>query len=183
MNINFSNIPDNNIFHIFAFDILKYYYPFCNKSFIFSKNINKNNSCQKWRFFVMKKIYKNCKYTNSNLSNKIINNLRKKSIDLSYDCWKFKKYKKNNYIFIIYKKINSNNITSGKYILFNIRSDSRILYDIHGDKIEDFVDKKTDTINIPFIFCDFGKLSPEKQYDLCSKAKIFISVHGAGCTI
>ena len=40
MNINFSNIPDNNIFHIFAFDILKYYYPFCNKSFIFSKNID-----------------------------------------------------------------------------------------------------------------------------------------------
>ena len=53
----------------------------------------------------MKKIYKNCKYTNSNLSNKIINNLRKKSINLSYDSWKFKKYKKNKYIFSLYKKI------------------------------------------------------------------------------
>ena len=54
-----STISDNNIFHIFAFDIIKYYNPFINIIYINDKYIDKNNPCQLWRIFVMKKLYPN----------------------------------------------------------------------------------------------------------------------------
>jgi len=62
-NIVVSTISDNNIFHIFAFDIIKYYNMQCSHAYILDKNINKNSNVQKWRYFVMNKLY-NCQYIN-----------------------------------------------------------------------------------------------------------------------
>ena len=55
-----SKITDNNIFHIFAFDIINYYDKNYTEAIIDSNNLDiVNSGCQKWRLFVMKKLYKN----------------------------------------------------------------------------------------------------------------------------
>merc|ERR1711907_217520 len=73
-NILVSKIQDNNIFHIF-FEIIQYYSPNYQDIYIYENNIDKNNQCQKWRVFVMEKLYgKQLKYTNTLIQNTRFNN-------------------------------------------------------------------------------------------------------------
>ena len=169
-----STISDNNIFHIFAFDIIKYYNETSSKAYILYKNIDKNSNVQQWRYFVMNKLY-NCEYIDKIDFNQI-------KLHNGYDCWKFIKYKQDSHITKIYKKIISNK-KEGKYILLNIRDDQRILYENNsGLKLENFLQENKHRLKVPFMYCNFAKMKPEEQYDICKNACIFISVHGAGCT-
>lgn len=172
-----STISDNNIFHIFAFDIIKYYNEKNSNAYILSKNIDKNSNVQQWRYFVMNKLY-NCKYIDKiNFENKV-----KIPYHPGYNCWKFIKYKQDRHITNIYKKIISNK-KEGKYILLNIRDDQRILYENNsGLELETFLQENKHRLIAPFIHCNFSKMKPEEQYDICQSAKILISAHGAGCT-
>ena len=172
-----STISDNNIFHIFAFDIIKNFNPKYSQVYISIQNINPNSNVQKWRYFVMNKLYDFCEYTNKKINVKKINKFSK------YDCWKFIKYNKSQHIQKIYRKINSNNKLDGKYILLNIRQNDRFLYDnISGIKLENYLQQNKHKLKAPFMYCDFGQITPEEQYNICSNARIFISAHGAGCT-
>ena len=179
-NFILSTIPDNNIFHIFAFDIIKNYNDKYSIAYINSENIDKNSNTQKWRYFVMNKLY-NCKYIEKISSiKKNLSNL--KISHHGYNPFKFIKYKQDAHITKIYKKINSNK-NNGKYILLNIRDDTRILYDNNSKlKLENFLENNKYRLNAPFIYCNFSKIKPEEQYKLCNNARIFISAHGAGCT-
>ena len=104
----FSNISDNNIFHIFAFDIIKYYNNNCEKAYIWSKNIDKNHNTQKWRYFVMNKLY-DCEYIDIEIPNLIKERLKTiKPLHNGYNCWQFIKYNEDPHIKNIYTKINSN---------------------------------------------------------------------------
>tara|TARA_Y100000992_G_scaffold120614_1_gene79020 strand:- start:887 stop:1750 length:864 start_codon:yes stop_codon:yes gene_type:complete len=172
-----STISDNNIFHIFAFDIIKYYNEKSSNAYILSKNIDKNSNVQQWRYFVMNKLY-NCKYIDEIKSHHKVKN----QFHLGYDCWKFIKYKQDPHITKIYRKIISNK-KEGKYILLNIRDDQRILYENNsGLKLETFLQENKHRLIAPFMYCNFSKMKPEEQYDACHNARIFISAHGAGCT-
>jgi hypothetical protein len=96
----------------------------------------------------------------------------------SYNCWEFIKYPIDNHILEIVNKINSK--CKGKYILLNQRSiNNRYIYENDTElPLEEYLLK----FNFPFKFCNFENMTPEAQYEICSKALIFISVHGAGCT-
>ena len=173
-NIVVSTISDNNICHIFAFDIIKNYNNVSN-AYILSENINKNSNVQKWRYFVMNKLY-NCKYIDK------ISTYQKKQFHSGYDHMKFTKYKQDPHITNIYRKIISNK-KEGKYILLNIRDDERILYENNsGLKLEAFLQENEHRLNASFLCCNFSKMKPEEQYDICHNACIFITAHGAGCT-
>lgn len=178
----FSNFSDNNIFHIFAFDIIKYYNNNSEKAYIWSKNIDKNHNTQKWRYFVMNKLYQ-CEYIHIEIPNIVTERLKTiKPLHNGYNCWQFIKYNEDPHIKNIYRKIISN-ISEGQYILLNIRDDQRILYDYNsGLKLESFLTKNQNRLNAPFIFCNFSKIPPEEQYKICNNAKILIAAHGAGCT-
>jgi hypothetical protein len=178
----FSNISDNNIFHIFAFDIIKYYNNNSEKAYICSKNIDKNHNTQKWRYFVMNKLY-HCEYIDIEIPDLIKERLKTiKPLHNGYNCWQFIKYNEDPHIKNIYTKIISN-ISEGQYILLNIRDDQRILYDYNsGLKLESFLTNNQNRLNAPFIFCNFSKIPPEEQYKICNNAKILIAAHGAGCT-
>lgn len=173
-----SDITDNNIFHIFAFDIIKYYNPKCAKAFIISNNIDKTTNCQKWRYFVMKKLY-NCCY----IKTKELTFIKNKYHE-GYNCHKFINYKPDSHIKNIYNKIMSNAVyTNKKYILLNVRNDQRILYENKtGLKLEDFLEKQKDKLMNPFLYCNFAEMTPKQQYKMCNNASLFISAHGAGCT-
>jgi hypothetical protein len=172
----FSAISDNNIFHIFAFSIIRDYNSKCSNAFILMTNIDKNYNVQKWRYFVMNKLYKCCKYTNTNINKKY-----ESHPDMNWR--KFIKYNKSSHIQEIYTKINSNNKSNGIYILLNIRQHNRILWDnISGIKLEYFLEQNLHQLKAPFKYCDFDRMTPEEQYIICSNAKIFVSAHGAGCT-
>lgn len=178
-NFVFSSFSDNNILHIFAFDIIKYYNKNSVKAYIWSKNIDKNHCTQKWRYFVMNKLY-DCKYVDVDIPNNVKERL-KQSHD-GYDCWKFIKYKEDPHIKNIYRKIISN-VSDGQHILLNIRDDHRILYDNNsGLKLESFLQDNQNRLNASFIYCNFSNMPPDEQYKICNNAKILISVHGAGCT-
>jgi hypothetical protein len=66
--------------------------------------------------------------------------------------------------------------------LFNQRSiNNRYLYDANTElPLQDFLLLKD--LKVPLKICSFDTMTPEEQYEFCSKAIIFISAHGAGCT-
>jgi hypothetical protein len=167
-----SNISDNNIFHIF-YHIIKYYSEDYINVFILSSNINIENKCQQWRLFVMKKIYKNVQFISSN-------NVNNRMINVPYDHINFIKYQKSDLLIKIIKNLIPPNL--GKYILLNQRKlNNRYLYDY---ETKEGLDKilRTTQFKIPIKMCCFDEMSIEEQYNICSGAKIFISMHGAACT-
>ena len=167
-----SNISDNNIFHIF-YHISKYHSEDYTKIFILSTNIDIQNKCQQWRFFVMNKIYKNVQYISRNIINNSI-------INSSYDHMNFIKYQKNEFFVKLIKNLIPAN--SGKYILINQRKlNNRYVYDY---ATKEGLDKilKTTQFKIPIKTCCFDDMTIEEQYNICSGAKVFISMHGAACT-
>jgi hypothetical protein len=172
-NINYiSNISDNNIFHIF-YHIIKYYSEDYINVFILSSNINIENKCQQWRLFVMKKIYKNVQFISSN-------NVNNRMINVPYDHMNFIKYQKSDLLIKIIKNLIPPNL--GKYILLNQRKlNNRYVYDY---ETKEGLDKilRTTQFKIPIKTCCFDKMSIQEQYDICSGAKVFISMHGAACT-
>lgn len=140
-----------------------------------------NSNVQKWRYFLMTKLYHNCEYI-GNIKRIELKKNKQQQFHAGYDCWKFIKYDNDSHITKIYQKIISNKI-EGKYILLNIRDNVRILYDNNSEfKLESFLKLNNHRFNVPFIHCDFSKMKPEEQFDICNNAKIFISAHGAGCT-
>ena len=168
-----SNINDNNIFHIF-YDILKYHNPQYKSVIINSSNLKLNNLCQKWRIFVLKKIYNTIIFRpyNSYQKSKIYNN---------YNYLKHIKYNVSPNILDLYQRINSKQ-TGNKYILLNQRDlGKRYLYDFNSKKkLEDYLLSKN--LKLPIKTCNFGKLSPKEQYEICKDCAILICTHGAGCT-
>lgn len=171
------NYTDNNIFHFFLWDIVRHYHPSYENIKIYTHNgqLDKNNPCQKWRFFFLKLLCNDTEY---------IDTLPKgfkpsPIITPIYDHMNRIKYPKHQNYSYIYSKITSN--YEGEYILLNQRyDDNRTLYDnTTGLLIEKCLDNK---LELPLKVCDFGTMSPQEQYNICSKAKIFISMHGAGCT-
>jgi hypothetical protein len=169
-----STISDNNIWHILIFDIIPNYGRYKN-IFISENNINKDSKPQIWRNFVLKKIYPESKifYIKTNPE-------QKKSEDYSFNHYDFIKYNKNEKFKKIISKINSNK--EREYILLNQRRyDDRYLYENNtGLPLHDFFkDKK---IKIKFKHCCFDEMTIEQQFDICSKAYLLISTHGAGCT-
>jgi hypothetical protein len=172
-NINYiSNISDNNIFHIF-YHIIKYYSEDYINVFILSSNINIENKCQQWRLFVMKKIYKNVQFISSN-------NVNNRMINVPYDHMNFIKYQKSDLLIKIIKNLIPPNL--GKYILLNQRKlNNRYVYDY---ETKEGLDKilRTTQFKIPIKTCCFDEMSIQEQYNICSGAKVFISIHGAACT-
>jgi hypothetical protein len=70
------------------------------------------------------------------------------------------------------------------YVLLNQRNvDNRYLVDL-GSKLplEEYLAVTLAELNIPFKWCNFSTIPPEKQIELCNGANIFISAHGAGLT-
>jgi len=168
-----SKIKDQNIFHIFAFDIIKYYDSKYKNVIIDSNNLDLENPCQKWRCFVMEKIYNDVKYSkNITQENNITHN--------GYNYWKFINYKPDTHIRKLYNIISSRN--DGKYILINQRNlEDRYLYDYSTKaKLEDYL--ATQDLKLPLKVCNFGNMPPEKQYEMCADCALLISAHGAGCT-
>tara|TARA_B100000941_G_scaffold290613_1_gene273827 strand:+ start:730 stop:1617 length:888 start_codon:yes stop_codon:yes gene_type:complete len=181
LNFVVSTISDNNIFHIFAFDIIKYYNNKSSNAYILATNIDKNSNVQKWRYFVMNKLY-DCKYIDEVKQLDLLPRFKCQQFHSGYDCWKFIKYKQDLHISKIYKKIISDK-KEGKYILLNVRDDVRILYDNDsGLELEVFLQQNTKRLNAPFRYCNFSKMKPEEQFEVCHNACVFISAHGAGCT-
>jgi hypothetical protein len=98
-----------------------------------------------------------------------------------YNYWNFIKYQPEIKLINIIDKIRPTIHTDGEYILLNVRSESRFLFDYQTKmKLEVFLQSKKLPLNLKI--CDFSIIPVEEQYNLCSKAKIFISQHGAGCT-
>ena len=176
MHLIVSRIKDNNIFHVFAFDLIKYYHPKYNKAIIISSDLDLENSVQKWRLFVMNKLYKNVTYSIENLVHK--NRVR----FTGYDCFKFIEYEQSNHMYNIYRKLSPKEVPdiNKRYILLHQRDlDNRYAYDYHTrEKLEDYL--LSQELKLPLKICNFTNMTPEEQYNICSQCAVFVSVHGAG---
>jgi len=169
-----SYLNDNNIFHIFWLDIIKYYNSNYSEAIIDSTHIDIEHPTQKWRFFVMKKLYGNVIYSNNNT-------LQNNQTYPGFDVFNFNSYDVCPHICKIYKTITPDNKTNEKYILVNQRNfDDRYLYEYDTKlKLEDFLQL---ALQFPIKICNFNNMEPEEQYQICSNCSLFISAHGAGCT-
>ncbi len=168
-----SDIKDQNIFHIFAFDIIKYYDSKYKKVIIDSSRLDLENSCQKWRYFVLKKLYESVEYADNTT-------YKNKPTHKDFIFSKFIKNGMDPHVKKIYDIISSKN--EGKYILLNQRnSEDRYLYDYNTKiKLEDYLSSQD--LKLPLRVCNFGIMTPEEQYEICANCAVFISAHGAGCT-
>ena len=166
---------DNNIFHIFLWDIIRFYSPYIEKVRIYTYDniLNKDNPCQKWRIFVWNLLCDNVDYISH-----IPARYKQEIITPIYNHMNKIKYSTHPNYLCIYDKISKN--MPGKYILLNQRyNDNRTLYD---DEKNILLENCFENIGVPFKVCDFGKMTQQEQYDMCSEAKVFICMHGAGCT-
>jgi len=170
-----SNLKDNNIFHI-LFDTIRRYNPNASIIFVNNQNIDNEHPCQKWRVFFYNKLFSGIKIEyipiNTNISSRITHN--------GYNHSFFLKYKKDNHILEIVERVCST--LEGEYILLNQRDiDNRYLYDNDtGLPLEIYLNGIQ--FKYPVKSVNFEKMTPEEQYEACSKAVLFISAHGAGCT-
>jgi len=184
MNINpqvfISRIQDNNIFHI-LYNLIMYYdasysmiYMYYDESHRDISNIN--SSCQKWRKFLLERIFRtDVKYTNKLL----VYNQPKRS-PFSHN--RYIKYDKDPILLQMLKNVIP--AENGKYILMNQRKENnRYIYDTKTNiPIHLFLEKYKETFHIPYRYCCFDDMTPEEQYNICSEAALFICGHGAACT-
>lgn len=171
-----SRIPDNNIFHI-LYDLIMYYDPSYSNVYIHCDEIyNINNPCQKWRKFLLERVFHTqVKYTNI----LFVYNHPKRS---PFNHVHYIKYDKYPIILEMLKNVIP--AENGKYILMNQRKENnRYLYDTKTNiPIHLFLEQYKETFHIPYRYCCFDDMTPEEQYDICSEAALFICAHGAACT-
>ena len=169
-----SVLGDNNIFHSFVFDMLRHYNKSYRRIYINSSDIDITSGVQKWRLFVMRKLY-----PLALIEYRVVGSLNSASYE-GYDYMKFINYLTNPYLMGIVNSINNNN-NNNKYILLNQRNaDDRYVYDTSGVSLEHYLSGID--FGIPFRYCSFDKMSVNEQYEICGGAVIFIGVHGAGNT-
>ena len=168
-----SNIKDQNIFHIFALDIVPNYDPGQTSVTIDSRNLDLDHPCQKWRYFVLSKLYKTVRY-----SRLFVRNRSTKS--KSYNHWEFIECEPDPHFGKICDVLSSKE--PGRYVLLNQREvDDRYLYDHRTRKrLEDFL--STQKLSLPLRVCNFATMTPEEQYEACANCAVLVAVHGAGCT-
>jgi hypothetical protein len=170
-----STNPDENIFHVF-YDVMVYFSPHYKKIHLVDESIDKESQVQRWRLFLLQKIYptKTIKYVQSPPKSQSL------ILRRGYDHTSFVQYPIKNPYRSIVERICSKE--KGEYILFNQRAmDDRYLYDSNtGLGLGDFL--KTKQFEFPLRVCSFHEMTVEEQYEACSKALLFISAHGAGCT-
>ena len=171
-----SRMPDNNIFHI-LYDLFMYYDDTIREVYIYNNlhnPIDIDNPCQKWRRFVLHRIFKSeIKYTNE----LFVYNYPKRQ---PFDHMHYIKNEISTTLLDMLKNIIPQN--KGKYILINQRHENnRYMYDTStGEPIHYFLTKYN--FEIPVRYCCFDDMQPEEQYEICSNAAVFISMHGAACT-
>ena len=171
-----SRMPDNNIFHI-LYDLMMYYHESITDVYIYNNTHNPidiENPCQKWRRFVIERIFKTeIKYTNELF---IYNSPKRQQFNHIH----YLKNEASPILLTMLKNIIPQN--QGKYILINQRHENnRYMYDTStGEPIHYFLGKYN--FGIPLRYCCFDDMRPEEQYEICSNAAIFISMHGAACT-
>lgn len=167
-----SDIDENNIFHIFEWDIIRHYHPNYKKISIYKDNINTNDLVQQWRYFVMKKLYgKEIHFTSQKIPSFLTFG--------GFDCFHFTKYKPSQHLLNIYDQICPKR--SGKYILVVQRNENdRYLYEYHTKTtLQDYL---CDRFKLPVKCCNFSNMTPQEQYDACSNSAVIIIAHGSGCT-
>lgn len=172
-----SSISDNNIFHIFLNDILRRYKPEATHILVSEVNIDKQHPCQQWRWFVLNKLYSDAKlqYIDRNLQPSEITHPGYNHVHFAPSV------SIDPHIFQVYQRLQSK--SKGEYILLNQRSlNNRYLYDDTTElPLQEWLQTKQFG-SYPLKWCNFETMTPEEQYEVCSKAVVFISAHGAGCT-
>jgi len=152
---------DNNIFHN-LYNILSY--PINDVT-----EVIVNRSSSPWKLFFLKRLFPNIR-----IRNYAFDAIPQVRISPPYDHMRFIQYSVIPNILSAVSRTSSKEI--GEYILINQRPiDDRYVY-VDDMPLEVFLK------DYPIKVVDFGKMTPEEQYLACSKAKLFISAHGAGCT-
>jgi hypothetical protein len=175
-----SRIQDNNIFHI-LYDLVMYYDPSYTTVYIYydehhRDDSNINNPCQKWRKFLLERIFNtNVRYTNNLF-------LYNQPIRSPFNHTHYIKYDSDPILLQMLKNVIP--AENGKYILMNQRKENnRYIYDTHSNiPIHMFLEKYKESFHLPYRYCCFDDMTPQEQYDTCSGAALFISAHGAACT-
>ena len=170
-----STNPDDNVFHVW-YDMIEYFSPHYKEIHIVDAGIDKDSRVQRWRLFLLQKIFpkKTIKYVQSSSKPPSI------KLRIGYDHNTFIQYPIKDPHRSIVDRICSKE--KGEYVLFNQRAfDDRYLFDSNTSlPLEEFL--KTQQLTFPIKFCAFHEMTVEEQYEACSRALVFVSAHGAGCT-
>jgi hypothetical protein len=152
---------DNNIFHNF-YQTLSYPIDDITEVIV-------NRSSNPWKLFFLRRLFPNAR-----IRNYAYDFIPQLNMIAPYDHMRFIKYSIIPNILSAVTRTSSKD--TGEYILINQRpEDDRYVY-ADDMPLEVFLK------DMPIKVVNFGKMTPAEQAEACSKAKLFISAHGAGCT-
>ena len=181
----------NNIFHIFSNEINRIWEVTKGDTnhIILLKNYQDNN-VNKWRFDLLKSIYKDVyihKINDLNIQRSIEYSITIETFPYNIiDPWTFRKYDKSDFYADLADKVKislgTKNIT-GHTITYVYRTNNRILYDFKSKKLlAEVLKDEFEKLNIPFKYASFDQMSLKDQANILSDTKIMLAVHGASNT-
>jgi len=168
---------DNNIWHNFAFDILRRYNPKAHTVFIYINGSDHTHPSQKWKAYVLQRLYPDAPIRFIKTANCLSPVTLPES---EFRVFPFENYKCNSVARDMLKRISGvDHAGEGGYVLLNQRSvGNRYLYEaVTKLPLGDYLQTRT-TLHVKV--CNFEDMTPQEQAEACSKARVFISVHGAG---
>jgi hypothetical protein len=136
----------------------------------------------KWRRYVLSKIFGRVRYV-SDRKVSAADTVRLRATDYGYNFLEFIEFEPDERFIRLAAAISQETLSVRPgYVLINQRSpDDRHLHDHEsGQPLEQFLAPRLASLEIPFKTCDFGRISPRRQAELCGGARVLVSAHGAG---
>ncbi len=182
----FTRYKDENLFHIFFADILSVYgmkIEAGHSIFIVKNEINPDSSVQIWRRYLLSKLFDSVHYIEESELDSIQNPIELKEGAFQFDIHDFIKYRRKKSLIRFIDSLKSPP-SQDKYILLVQRNmDDRFLHDdVSDEPIETVLLERMNELPLPLKIANFAELDPQEQESICSGAKIFIAMHGAGLT-
>ena len=154
--------------------------------FILKESIDLSSACQKWRTYVLSAIFSKVHHIEPHEIFGIKEPMFLNTSD-GYNFYDFIDIAPSHDVIRLSELIKENSGLTAPdegYVLLNQRPvGNRYLIEAQsGLPLEDFLRDEMERRSIPFKDCDFSKLAPQEQAQMCAGASVFLSAHGAGCT-
>ncbi|MEO0543012.1 MAG: glycosyltransferase family 61 protein [Pseudomonadota bacterium] len=157
-----------------------------SKLHIIKDDIDVDDICEKWRYFLFSHIFQSVSYISTQEFSKIRQPILLKTSG-GYDHNDFTDCATDNKLIRLTEAIKSNIESSGSekdYVLLNQRpvGNRYLVEENTGQPLEQYLRDALAKREIPFKSCRFHEMTPVEQAQMCLGASTFISAHGAGCT-
>ncbi len=183
---------ESNIFHVLLKEVL----PLRKldaasrlegKLFIVEDKIKRRSLCQRWRKAVLSSLFSKVKYIKEERTGKLDDPVFLGKGAVAYDPHVYVDLKPNGQFLELVNSIRDHvklRRPPTYYVLLCQREPNNryLLESATNLPLQEYLTEALKKRQIPFRYCDFARMTPREQIDICRGAKVFVSAHGAGNT-